>query len=123
MAHELLLQTLLAIACGALVGFSLALIGGGGSILATPLLLYVVGVGDAHVAIGTSALAVSANAFANLVPHARAGNVRWKAAFVFTPFGIAGAWLGSSLGKAIDGQHLLVLFAILMIVVAVLMHK
>ncbi|HEX7348387.1 MAG TPA: TSUP family transporter, partial [Rhodanobacteraceae bacterium] len=64
-----LTQGALAVACGALVGFSLALIGGGGSTLATPLLLYVVGVRDAHLAIGTSALAVSVNAFANLVPH------------------------------------------------------
>lgn len=118
-----LTQGALAVACGALVGFSLALIGGGGSTLATPLLLYVVGVRDAHLAIGTSALAVSVNAFANLVPHARAGHVRWKAAFVFAPAGIAGAWLGSSLGKVIDGRHLLVLFALLMLVVAALMLR
>jgi len=58
---------------GGAVGFSLGLIGGGGSILAVPLLLYVVGIGDAHVAIGTSALAVAANAFANLLGHWRAG--------------------------------------------------
>lgn len=116
-------QSVLAVACGALVGFSLALIGGGGSTLATPLLLYVVGVRDAHLAIGTSALAVAVNAFANLVPHARAGHVRWKAAFVFAPAGIVGAWLGSSLGKVIDGRHLLVLFALLMLVVAALMLR
>ena len=51
---------LLALACGSLVGFSLALIGGGGSILATPMLLYVVGLRDPHLAIGTSAVAVAA---------------------------------------------------------------
>jgi uncharacterized membrane protein YfcA len=72
----------LAIGCGALVGFTLGLIGGGGSILATPLLLYVVGVGQPHVAIGTSALAVSANAFVNFAGHWRAGNVRWGNAAV-----------------------------------------
>lgn len=116
-------QGLLAALCGALVGFSLALIGGGGSILATPLLLYVVGVRDPHLAIGTSALAVSANAFAGLVPHACAGHVRWQAAFVFAPAGVVGAWLGSSLGKVIDGRHLLVLFALLMLVVAALMLR
>jgi uncharacterized protein len=116
-------QDLLAIACGSLVGFSLALIGGGGSILATPLILYVVGVRDPHVAIGTSALAVSANAFANLWPHARAGHVRWKAAFVFAAGGVAGAYLGSSLGKAMNGQHLLALFALLMLLVAFLMLR
>ena len=57
---------------GGAVGFSLGLIGGGGSILAVPLLLYVVGIGDVHIAIGTSALAVAANAFANLLSHWRA---------------------------------------------------
>jgi uncharacterized membrane protein YfcA len=114
---------LLAVACGTLVGFSLALIGGGGSVLATPLLLYVVGLSAAHQAIGTSALAVAANAFANLLPHARAGHVRWRVAFVFAAAGVAGAYLGSSLGKMIDGSHLLVLFALLMLVIAALMLR
>ncbi len=55
---------ILAILCGAVVGLFLGLFGGGGSILATPLLLYVVGVSDPHIAIGTSALAVGAQAAA-----------------------------------------------------------
>jgi len=97
-------QDVLAVLSGGAVGFSLGLIGGGGSILAVPLLLYVVGIGDAHVAIGTSALAVSANAFANLVGHWRAGNVRWSCAATFAIAGIAGAAIGSSLGKLVDGQ-------------------
>jgi len=58
-----------------LVGLSLGLIGGGGSILAKPLLLFVVGVSQSHVAVGTSALAVAANAYANLVGHARCGRL------------------------------------------------
>ena len=66
-------QEALAVLSGGAVGFSLGLIGGGGSILAVPLLLYVVGIGDPHVAIGTSALSVAANAFANLLGHWRAG--------------------------------------------------
>jgi len=123
MLHLDLMQALLAIACGSAVGFSLALIGGGGSILAVPLLLYVVGVHDPHLAIGTSALAVSLNAFANLIPHARAGHVRWKAAFIFAATGVVGAFIGSTIGKAVNGQRLLVLFAILMIVVALLMLR
>ncbi|RUL71905.1 sulfite exporter TauE/SafE family protein [Dyella choica] len=109
--------------CGSLVGFSLALIGGGGSILAMPLLLYVVGLSNPHEAIGTSALAVATNAFANLLPHARAGHVRWRAAFAFAATGVLGAYLGSSLGKLIDGRHLLVLFALLMLVIAALMLR
>lgn len=112
-----------ALVSGTIIGFSLGLIGGGGSILAVPLLLYFVGVSDPHVAIGTSSLAVAANAFANLVPHARAGHVKWGSAVPFALIGVAGAALGSSLGKILDGHKLLVLFALLMIVVAVLMQR
>ncbi|MCW5749358.1 MAG: sulfite exporter TauE/SafE family protein [Alphaproteobacteria bacterium] len=112
-----------AVASGSLVGFSLGLIGGGGSILAVPLLLYIVGIGGTHLAIGTSALAVSANAFANLIPHARAGHVRWRQAALFAALGAVSAVLGASLGKLVDGQRLLALFAGMMIVVAVAMLR
>ena len=112
-----------ALASGALVGFSLGLVGGGGSILATPLLLYVVGVAQPHIAIGTGALAVSANAFANLGGHARAGNVRWRCAIVFAVIGTLGAFAGSSLGKLVDGNNLLFLFGLLMIAVGALMLR
>lgn len=117
-----LLHPLLAVLSGSVVGFTLGLIGGGGSIMATPLLLYVVGL-QPHVAIGTGALAVSANAFANFGGHARAGNVRWPCAVVFSVVGVAGAALGSLAGKQVDGNRLLFLFAILMIVVGVMMLR
>jgi len=116
-------QNALAVLSGSAVGFSLGLIGGGGSILAVPLLLYVVGIGDAHVAIGTSALAVSANAFGNLIGHWRAGNVKWPCAATFAGAGIAGAAIGSSLGKLVDGQKLLFLFALAMIAVGAAMLR
>lgn len=108
---------------GSLVGFSLGLIGGGGSILATPLLLYLVGVSPAHTAIGTSAVAVAVNAYINLIAHARAGNVRWRNAIVFAAVGVVGAFAGASLGKAIDGDRLLFLFGLLMLVVGALMFR
>ena len=117
------MMDILAIGCGTLVGCMLGLIGGGGSILATPLLLYVVGLSQPHIAIGTSALAVSANAFLNFAGHWRAGNVRWGNAVVFAAFGIVGAFGGSTLGKALDGQRLLFLFAIIMVVVGALMLR
>ena len=97
-------QEVLALLSGGAVGFSLGLIGGGGSILAVPLLLYVVGITDPHVAIGTSALAVTANAFANLLSHWRAGNVKWACAATFAFAGIVGAAMGSTLGKLIDAN-------------------
>lgn len=114
---------LLTILSGSLVGFSLGLIGGGGSVLAVPLLLYVVGVPDPHVAIGTSALAVAANAFANLAQHARAGTVKWPCAATFAASGMVGAFFGSNLGKSIDGRGLLFLFALVMIMVGVSMLR
>lgn len=117
------LQYLLAALSGGLVGFVLGLVGGGGSILAVPLMVYLVGVRDPHVAIGTSALAVAVNAASGLVSHWRAGTVKWRCASVFAASGIAGAALGSTLGKALDGQKLLFLFAIVMIVVGVVMLR
>ncbi len=112
---------LLAVLSGAMVGLTLAVVGGGGAILAVPLLLYVVGVANPHVAIGTGALAVSVNAFANLIAHSRAGNVKWPCAVVFGGSGVAGAFIGSILGKLVDGQQLLFLFGLVMVAVALAM--
>lgn len=117
------MQDLLAIFSGTLVGLVLGLIGGGGSILAVPLLVYLVGVQSAHVAIGTSAVAVALSALSSLIGHARSGNVRWPCAAVFTLCGVAGATLGSTLGKQFDGQRLLVLFGMLMVIVAIVMLR
>lgn len=114
-------QVVLSLLSGSIVGLSLGLIGGGGSILAVPLLVYVVGVSSPHVAIGTSAVAVTVNALMNLVGHARANNVKWRCAIVFAFFGMAGAAAGAHFGKAVDGQKLLIAFGILMIVIAALM--
>ncbi|HKG99933.1 MAG TPA: sulfite exporter TauE/SafE family protein [Bradyrhizobium sp.] len=118
-----MMQGLLGLASGALVGFSLGLVGGGGSILAVPLMVYLVGVPEPHVAIGTSALAVAANAAVNLSNHARGGTVRWGCALTFAAAGIIGALVGSIFGKMLDGQKLLALFALLMLVIAALMLK
>jgi uncharacterized membrane protein YfcA len=76
-----------------------------------------------HVAIGTGALAVSANSFINFGGHARSGNVRWRSAILFAVIGMAGAAIGSTLGKTFDGQRLLFLFAVLMVVVGVMMLR
>ena len=112
-----------AVASGCLVGFMLGLVGGGGSILATPLLIYVVGVANPHVAIGTSALAVSVNAYANLIAHARQGHVWWRCAIIFAGAGSIGALVGSSIGLLVDGKRLLLLFGVLMIAIGLLMLR
>ncbi|MEN5035333.1 sulfite exporter TauE/SafE family protein [Pseudomonas sp. TWI929] len=118
-----LTQYALGVIAGSAVGVSLGLIGGGGSILAVPLMIYLVGVDQPHIAIGTSALAVATNAGMNLMNHARRGNVKWPCAMIFALAGVIGAYVGSSVGKLVDGQRLLSMFAVLMLVVAALMVK
>ncbi len=116
-------HALLSVASGSLVGFSLGLVGGGGSIRAVPLLVYAVGVANPHVAIGTSAIAVAASAAANLFGHARAHTVKWSCALVFAASGIVGAAAGAQLGKMVDGHRLLMLFGVLMVVVGLSMLR
>jgi uncharacterized membrane protein YfcA len=118
-----LLTALLSIGSGSLVGFSLGLVGGGGSILAVPLLVYVVGVPSTHVAIGTSAIAVGAAAAVNLAGHARSSMVKWRCALVFAVAGILGAATGAHIGKMVDGGRLLSLFGVLMVVVGIMMLR
>lgn len=117
------IQIILSLLSGGAVGLSLGLIGGGGSILAVPLMVYVMGISSPHVAIGTSAVAVAVNAFVNLIGHARDRNVKWPCAIVFAVFGIAGAAIGADFGKAVDGKKLLAAFGVLMIAIAGLMLR
>ena len=116
-----MVHDLLAIASGSLVGTVLGLVGGGGSVLAVPLLIYLVGVKSVHVALGTSAVAVAVSAMSSLAAHARAGNVRWPCALVFAATGMMGAAAGAAVGKQFDGERLLVVFGLLMLLVAVAM--
>ena len=112
---------LLASLGGLLVGLLLTVFGGGGSVLATPWLLYVVGVANPHMAIGTSAAAVAVNAATGLAVQARAGRVKWPCAVVFAVAGLAGSLIGAHLGKQMDGAHLVKWFAVAMIAIAVSM--
>ncbi len=114
---------LLAGPSGMAVGLLLGLAGGGGSILAVPLLVYAVGVSPAHVAIGTSALAVSVSALASLLGHARFGRVKWRCGLVFAAAGVFGALVGAEVGKAVDGRSLMALFGLLMIGVGVMTFR
>lgn len=112
-----------AIAAGAAIGLILGLVGAGGSILAVPLLVWLVGVPDAHAAIGTAAVAVSLSALLGLAGHARAGTVKWRCAAVFAAGGVVGAWLGAQAGKATDPDLLLALFGLLMLAVGASMLR
>ena len=112
-------QAALGLGSGALVGFALGLVGGGGSILAVPLLVYLVGVASPHEAIGTSAVAVTFNALLSLNAHARKGHVKWPCGLVFAGAGAIGALGGSTLGKALNGETLLAVFGLLMVAIGV----
>jgi len=118
-----LLQHVLVVFSGILVGFILGLLGGGGSILAVPLLLYLVGYHYPHIVIGTTAVAVALTAYANLLTHWRAGTVHWKPALLFAFPGAAGAAVGAQIGKVFPSAPLLFLFALLMIGVALFMLR
>ncbi len=119
-----LIMAIKSVISGALVGFTLGVIGGGGSILAVPLLVYFVGYArHPHTAIGTTSVAVAVNALIAAVPHMRAKTVRFKEGVSFAVAGILGAALGSKLGLMVQGQRLLLLFALLMIVISVLMWR
>ena len=114
---------LLSAASGVVVGLFLAVFGGGGSVLAAPLLIYVVGIRDPHVAIGTSAAGVALNALAGLSGHARAGRVKWPCAALFAAAGITGSIAGSTLAKRVDGDSLLLFFALAMALIALSMLR
>lgn len=112
-----------AVAGGAVIALLLGLFGGGGSVLATPLLLYIVGIDDPHVAIGTGAAAVAVNAGANLAVQARSGQVKWPCAISFAAAGLAGSLAGAALAQKVDGQALLGAFAVAMLAVGVAMLR
>ncbi len=110
-----------AAATGAAVAWLLTVFGGGGSVLATPLLMAIAGVTDPHIAIGTSAAAVAVNAAGGLAVQARAGRVKWPCALVFGGAGLAGALGGAEIAKTIDGHILLVWFAVAMAAISISM--
>ncbi|VFJ13841.1 putative membrane transporter protein PD_1894 [Candidatus Nitrosocosmicus franklandus] len=113
--YSILTSTIIAI--GSLVGLSLGLIGGGGSILAVPLLVYVIGL-EPHMAIGTSALVVGINALVNFIDHKKRGHVLLNKSLLFAIPGVVGTIIGSQLGLLTPPSSLLILFALFMIAIA-----
>lgn len=100
------------------VGVSLGLLGGGGSILAVPLLVYVGGL-DPHAATAGSLLVVGVTSGVGLVSHARAGRVRWRTGLLLGAAGMAGAFGGGRLSALVPGPVLLGAFALMMLAAAV----
>ena len=112
----------LALALSTLIGLSLGLLGGGGSILAVPMLVYVARIG-VHSAIGMSLAVVGATALVGGLVHARAGRVDLRAAALFGSAGVVGAPLGAQATHLLAPRVLLLLFAGLMLAVGGLMLR
>lgn len=111
------MRALLASPLGFLIGLSLGALGGGGSILAVPVLVYVAGQG-AKAATTTSLVVVGAISFGGMIAHWRAGRVKGGAGLVFGLAGVGGSLVGSALNRQVNPQVLLLGFALLMVVAA-----
>ena len=111
------ITTIIVVALAVLVGLSLGLLGGGGSILVVPLLTYIGGL-DPREAIATSLFVVGATSLVSLIGHARKGNVQWRTGLIFGAAGMVGAFLGGLAGGYIPGTVLMIGFAVMMIATA-----
>jgi uncharacterized membrane protein YfcA len=116
------MRVLLASPLGLLIGVSLGALGGGGSILAVPALVYAAGQTPKH-ATTTSLVLVAITALIGIIPHWRAHRVRFGAGTVFGLVGVAGSLLGSRWNQAADPDLLLLAFAGLMVVAAAAMWR
>ncbi|MFB7461892.1 sulfite exporter TauE/SafE family protein [Streptomyces sp. NPDC056224] len=112
----------LVLAASVLIGVSLGILGGGGSILTVPILVYLAGM-DTKEAIATSLFVVGATSLVGLVPHARAGRVRWRTGLIFGAVSMAGAYGGGRLAEYIPGTALLIAFALMMLATAAAMLR
>ncbi|MFO0745178.1 MAG: sulfite exporter TauE/SafE family protein [Myxococcota bacterium] len=104
------------------IGLVLGLLGGGGSILSVPILRYVVGE-EAHVAVASSLFVVGLTSLVALVPHWRAGRVRWRIGLVFGASSMVGAFAGGRVAHLLPPALVLVLFALVMLVTAAAMLR
>ncbi|MEH1016175.1 sulfite exporter TauE/SafE family protein [Micromonospora sp. CPCC 206060] len=105
-----------------LIGISLGLLGGGGSILAVPLLVYVADL-PTREAIATSLLVVGVTSAVGVLPHARAYRVRWRTGLTFGLAGMAGAYAGGRLAAYLPAAVLLTGFALMMLATAAAMIR
>ncbi|MFK5583450.1 sulfite exporter TauE/SafE family protein [Serinicoccus sp. LYQ131] len=113
---------IIVLALAVLVGVTLGLLGGGGSILMVPLLVYVAGM-ETKEAIATSLLVVGVTSAVGAVSHARAHRVRWRTGLVFGVAGMVGAYAGGRVAAYVPAQWLLLGFAAMMLATAVAMLR
>ncbi|MFE5724970.1 sulfite exporter TauE/SafE family protein [Streptomyces erythrochromogenes] len=110
------------LAASVLIGISLGVLGGGGSILTVPILVYLAGM-ETKEAVAISLFVVGATSAIGLVPHARAGRVRWRTGLLFGAVGTVGAYGGGRLAAYVPGTALLVVFALMMLATAAAMLR
>lgn len=110
-------MALIAAVLGLGIGVALGMLGGGGAVLAVPVLVYVIGQ-DVHSATTASLLVVAAAAMAGAFGHRRTGRVCWRHALAFSLTAVAGVLAGTALNTAVDGDLLLLLFAPVMVAAA-----
>ncbi|MFE6712626.1 sulfite exporter TauE/SafE family protein [Streptomyces sp. NPDC057695] len=115
-------MTVLVVGASLLIGLSLGVLGGGGSILTVPILVYLAGRGTEE-AIATSLFVVGVTSLAALVPHARARRVRVRTGLLFGAFSMVGAYAGGRLAAYVPGTVLLVGFGLMMLATAVAMLR
>ncbi len=115
-------HVILSIFFGALIGLSLGLVGGGGSILTVPVLVYAIGQ-PVQAATTTSLAIVGLNALIGMAGHARSHRVDFRTGLIFGAVGVGGALVGSWLNTFVPARLLLVLFALIMLIAAVAMLR
>ncbi|BBX08829.1 sulfite exporter TauE/SafE family protein [Mycolicibacterium aichiense] len=108
----------LALALGAVIGVLLGLLGGGGSILAVPALVYVLGLGIEQ-AIPMSLIVVGTASAVGALPKIRAGQVQWRLAAIFAAAGIPATFVGTAIGRQLPQSALLIGFAGVMVVAGI----
>lgn len=113
---------MLGYALATLIGFSLGIMGGGGSILTVPILVYVLGM-DAKLSIALSLAIVGTTSLVGVFNHFRAGNVNLKVAAIFGLVAMIGTFLGAKISKFLSGEVQLILFAIIMLAASYFMIK
>lgn len=112
----------MAILLSLLIGITLGLLGGGGSILTVPILVYALNM-EVKEAIATSLLVVGATSAVAMIQHARRGAVSWRVGPIFGASGMAGAFLGGWVARYIPSVLLLAGFALVMLATALAMLR
>ena len=115
-------MTLIGLMLAVVMGLALGLLGGGGSVLAVPILVYALGFG-AKEAVAASLAVVGLTSLFGAAEHWRTGHVRLRVALVFGPIAAVGAYLGAHLAGFLSGAAQLSLFAAVMLIAAFFMFR